>query len=111
MPDIYGLPGLSRDDLAKVKMGTLLAVRAAAACHAGDRIAIPWVSETPLVKPDPEKPSVFKLPEWQKLACPPHGARCDIDQCMVGSPSTKPTTLLSSRVCLDHLRLKCEHPI
>ena len=30
-PGIYGLPNLSRDDLAKVRMGTLLAVRTATA--------------------------------------------------------------------------------
>eukprot|EP00972_Heterocapsa_arctica_P010014 1471343-Heterocapsa_arctica.AAC.1 len=47
LPHIYGLPGLKGKDKDKVRLGTLLAVRAAQAARAFHVLGLPWVFETP----------------------------------------------------------------
>ena len=46
--DIFGLPGLKPEDLNKVKIGTLLAKRAAQLCTEFDKLGLPFVLEQPL---------------------------------------------------------------
>ena len=61
-PGIYGLPHLSIHDKEKVRMGTLLAVRASEIASIANRLSLPYLAETPGLRQG--YPSVFKLPEW-----------------------------------------------
>ena len=71
-------------------------------------LGIPWLAETPAVRDG--QTSVFKLPEWLSVMKSPHSVRCDLDQCVVGSGTTKPTTLVSGQVSISDLALTCTHP-
>ena len=104
---IYGLPDLSPKDKVAVQVGTLLAVRGSVAAMHAAAHHMPWIAETPKVSDG--HPSVFKLPSWQSLATTRGYTTCDTDQCMMGAPSTKPTTLVGGFVALNDMAYKCSH--
>jgi hypothetical protein len=112
-PDIYGLKDIDPKDKDRVRIGTLLALRAAEAgklflelpSHPGK--VWPWVIETPARQPG--VPSVFKLPEVSYLTSLDNVEIVHKAQCYHGAPSPKPTELLGT-MRLDNLPDKCKHP-
>ena len=68
--DLYGLPSLRPSDKEKVRVGTLLALRAAQGIDVQKRAGKPWILETP--SPRPRVSSVFSLPEVQDACGPDH---------------------------------------
>ena len=106
-PDIYGLKGLAPSAKEKVRIGTLLALRACSVASAMHDLGQPWSIETP--EPRPGHPSVFKLPELVRLAGLDGVSLTTSDQCTVGSITTEPTALLGNmQIAKDPQR--CSHP-
>ena len=93
--DRYGLPHLSPADKEKVRIGTLLALRAAEAAEALHRCrggrGSPWFFETPL--PREGVASVFGLDETLKLDDLPSVRNNKLCQCMLGARTTKETAI------------------
>ena len=115
LPPSSALPTCLRQK-EQVRIGTLHASRAAEITSDADQLCIPWLAETPRIRPG--HPSVFKLPKWLEIRMRPTTRQSDIDQCpFADEPAraedntfTKGTTLLGS-VPLDGITRNCEHPL
>ena len=89
--DRYGFKNLFPDEQEKVRLGTLLAVRAADICRRFADLDLPWLAENP---PQSEgKPSLFGLDEWVQLIAQASAQRTLVAQCMFGADHGKPTEL------------------
>ena len=112
-PEIYGLKDIDPKDKEKVRIGTLLALRAAEAgklfleLPSCPGTAWPWVIETPAQHPG--VPSVFKLPEVSYLTSLDHVEIVHRVQCYHGALSPKPTEFLGTMRLVD-VPDKCSHP-
>lgn len=104
--DRYGLPKLSPTDKEKVKIGALLAVRAAEAAEAFHEIQRPFIIEQ--WKADQTSVSMFNLDEFQQLLKHDDVLRACMDQCMYEAKTAKPTSLLRYKIEED-LTVKCNH--
>ena len=62
--------------------------------HPGDRRCRPY-------------PSIYRTPQWRTLARRHSLCARDIDQCMLGAPSRKRTTLGMGRLPFDFTQCKC----
>ena len=79
-------------------------------------LGIPWGAETPLFRPN--KPSVFRLPEWGRVLQRPTVNRGDLDQCQYEDIPKRPPnrtytkgTTLESNVELDGVVRRCCCPM
>ena len=70
---IYGLPGISKADKDKARLGTLFQLRAAEASLISDDVGIPWLNEQP--KQYEGTPHSYMLPEWVQLLSRSHVIR------------------------------------
>ena len=61
----YGRLGIQPVDKEQVRVGTLLALRGAAACTAAQSQGIPWIVEQ--LQPQASEPAFFGLDEWIDL--------------------------------------------
>ena len=105
-PDLYGLPRLKPKHKEQVRMGTLLAIRAARGIEAQRRGGRPWILESP--SPAHDCASIFSLPEIIS-AGGAEATSTDFVQCMLGADSMKKTRLLSSHPLSESLSSSCSH--
>ena len=106
-PEIYGLKDLEPTDKTFVQQGTALAIVGSRTAQSMCDQDKPWISETPMRKPD--YACVHKLPEWEKVADRDGVNLANKDQCMSDARTTKPTEFLHYRVDLTHIPEKCNH--
>ena len=111
-PAIYGLPDLAPKDKEAVRMGTLLAARAAEAADICMRVGLPWILETPRMRH--LQPSVLKLPEWTRILALAGVQVTNTDQCQFNDHPVrhealvfKKSTALASNFSLAGLERKC----
>ena len=105
-PDRYGLRGLRPADKERVRLGTLLAQRAAAACSKCQDMGIPWINENP-----PETPgqtSLYGLDEWVELSGRDGVKRLVVPQCMYGADFLKETEFRGN-IDIPDARRQCTH--
>lgn len=100
---------LSPIDKEKVKVGTLLAVRTAAAAEVFHGMGRPFIIEQPLWKDDPSSVSMFNLDEFQELLQHQDVRHTILDQCMFDAKTTKPTSLLHYMIDKDPT-VNCNRP-
>ena len=94
-PRRYGLPSLKPADKDKVKVGTLLALRAAEVFRAFKEQGKPVILEQPHWKQeDPAAVSMFDLDEYQELMSDDAVQLADFDQCLYGVSHAKRTTVI-----------------
>ena len=106
--DLYGLPGLSADDLANVKLGTLLALRACEAADLFSKAGLPWICEQPAKAKG--RAHMFALKEWE-LVHQRHGATdIIVPQCSFGADYLKPTVFKYWGCSPTPVDLVCIHP-
>ena len=109
-PYRYGLPKLSPVDKDKVKVGTLLALRALAIFRAFLEQGKPIVLEQPFWrKDDPSAVSMFNLDEFQELLSHQDIQSADFDQCMFGAEHAKRTTVIFAHIDMAGVKLDCTH--
>jgi len=104
---LFGRKGLTPEEAKEVRIGTLLANRAAAIVRMFHDAGRPWFLETPA--PSQRYPSVFRLPELVKLSELPNVHSLNIMQCEFGAPTQKPTALLYGNVELRSFPTECSH--
>lgn len=104
----YGLSNLGADDIQKVKLGTLMALRAHAVATHAETFDKTWVLEQPHWKPG--NTSMFMLDEFQELLAKPDVNVYTLAQCGYGADAEKLTDLMTNR-SLEHLETKCKHPV
>ena len=105
---IEGLPTLRGAHKEEVRKANVLAARTAEACDIVASLGGGFAVENP--EPREDQPSLFRMPALKALASK-HGAKmASFDQCMYGSPSTKPTSILYHRGGFVLLRDRCNHP-
>ena len=81
--DRYGLRGLLPYEAEKVKLETLLAIRAADISRRFSTLGRPWLTESP---PQVDgKPSLFGLDEWTQLIADTGARRTSVAQYMFGA--------------------------
>jgi hypothetical protein len=102
----YGLRDLKPHEKEAVRLGTLLATRAAAVASACHGAGIPWLLENPAERTG--ETSIFNLDELVKLCTMEGIIHNTIDQCMFGSEYKKATDFrgnisIDCRVC-NHTR-------
>ena len=107
---LYGLPGLTPAQKEQVRTANLLAARSAEAATLLHRLGKSFIIEN-LERWSPQSPSIWALEEMQKVAALPGVRTLHFDQCMVGAPARKPTTLLYYRLDLRRLQARCNHPV
>ena len=107
--DRYGLRNLRVQDKEKVRLGTLLATRAAEAATELHSLNKPFIVEQPQWKDDGKSNSMFNLDEYQDLLALEGVTTCDLDQCMFEAKTTKPTTLMVYDVDTNELTKSCTH--
>ena len=105
-PDLYGLQGLTPKEKEQVRIGTLLAKRAAQGIKAQRLAGRPWVLESPV--PREGFASLFRLPEVIE-ACGESCVTTDFVQCELGALSQEPTELQSDFVLPEGLKDQCNH--
>ena len=106
----YGLPNLKPADKDKVKVGTLLAMRALGVFREFRKQGKPVVLEQPFWRRrDPSTISMFNLDEYQDLSQHTDVHLANFDQCMFGASSTKRTTVICSHVDLMGISRDCNH--
>ncbi len=109
--DIHGLPGLRGADKEKVRVGTALALQTAQALKKLTEARAPWIFETPW--PRSGQPSITALPEMSEALSHSGVRRVQVDQCVFGAPTTKPTLFAMHRVEIseeERSLLRCCHP-
>ena len=109
-PERYGLPGLSIENVEKVKLGNLFAERTCDAVGAMDDLKRPSIVEQPKYKEDDTAVSMYKLDEFVELRERTSVEMRDIAQCQYGANTTKPTSLLCCRAKPRKLEDRCQHP-
>jgi hypothetical protein len=105
---IYGLPHLEQELKEQVRIANLLVLRAVEACRIVAGQGGGFAIENP-----PEHnlgPSLFDMPEIQKLAEEFQAKSVRFDQCMYGAISKKPTKVLFHGGPFQTLQQKCNHP-
>ena len=107
--DRYGLRHLQPEDKEKVKLGTLLAVRAVEATKAMSQQRKPTVLEQPKWIDDGVHVSMYNLDEFGTLKDSPDFEFRDLVQCEYGAPTTKPATLLLGCMEKPELYEVCTH--
>lgn len=106
----YGLPGLTPSQKEQVRTANLLAARSAEAATLLHGAGKSFVIENP-ERWSPQSPSIWALEEMQRVAALPGVCTLHFDQCTVGAPARKPTTLLYYRLDLRRLQARCTHPV
>ena len=106
-PERYGLRTLKASDKDTVRLGTLLAVRTAAALKLCLKKRIPFFYETPL--PKDGKVSMTLLDEFSEIICHPEVVYWRINQCRWGASTTKPTLLLTFLLDHEPTPVLCNH--
>ena len=106
-PDIYGFKYLTPKEKEQVRIGTCCAFRGfEAANFMLDQNKTFW-HETP--RQQPGKPSLYKLPEGIKLSKRDGVSTKTFVQCPLGSPTTKPTDLMSAGIDTSKFPTVCTH--
>lgn len=109
MPELYkGLKGLSIDETAEVKVGNILADRAAEALHWFAINNKPWALEQPARRDG--RPSMLNLPKFIYLASLKGASATRFPQCMFGQKFEKETEILGN-LDLSAWPTTCNHPI
>ena len=99
--NLWGLPGLSRQDQRKLTDGNALfwfTLRILKLCAA---LSIPFVLENPLTS------MVWELPPLQQFIQRTNAKYCDLDFCQYGEKWKKPTRLLYHGIDLSILSKRC----
>lgn len=105
--DVYGFAWLQPDDKERVRLGTLLALRALAFVRAAAQKQLPHLLENP-VDVENDVGAIYALPEYKQFAKEFQVKRTLGVQCELGASSVKPTELWSS---FDiSLPTECTHP-
>ncbi len=107
-PELYGKTVLRPEDKKKVRLGTLLAVRAAEAASLATERGIPWLNEQPHEQPG--RPHMYRLNEWARVLEHPEVKRETVDQCLFGSVFKKCTDFVGT-VPLRLPRGRCNHQV
>ncbi len=109
MPELYkGIKGLSLDEAAEVKVGNILADRAAEALHWFAINNKPWAVEQPARRE--RRPSMLNLPKFTYLAGLKGATVTKFAQCMFGQKFEKETEILGN-LDLSSWPKKCNHPV
>ena len=106
-PGRYGKPGITPEEKERVKIGTLLALRARDYLLAFKRKGLPVILEQPKVADG--RPSMMKLDEFAEILKDENCKTTEIVQCEMGAITTKPTFLMGFNVCFDRFPTKCTH--
>ena len=107
--DIYGRPGLSPEEKEDVRMGTLLALRAA------DTFMIFYELGKPVILEQPSRPehgdaiSMLNLPEFKRILKLGGVQHSKVAQCNYGAASEKPTSLMHFMVSFGDALSSCRH--
>lgn len=107
---LYGLPGLTPSQKEQVRTANLLAARSAEAATLLHGLGKGFVIENP-ERWSAQSPSIWALDEMQRVAALPGVRMLHFDQCTVGAPARKPTTLMYYRLDLRRLQARCNHPV
>lgn len=97
-----GLSSLSAENAALVFLGNLFVARSVEACLAVFTRGGDFSIENPL------KSLLWQVPAIRSLLRRARAWLVELDQCMFGAPSMKPTTLLVSHACLLALTVRCD---
>ena len=107
VPEIFGLKELEPRDKEAVKVGNILADRAAEAAEWFADNSKPWAVEQPARREG--KPSMFKLPRFVQLANRRQACFTKFSQCRFGQKFKKDTELLGN-LELSEWPKECNHP-
>ena len=100
--DPLGRPGLSADNEALVFLGNLFLFRSLEACSAVVQHGGDFSIE------NPEFSLIWETPQLKEFARVHRARHVNLDQCMFGAPSVKPTRLLTSHAALEGLHRRCQ---
>lgn len=108
MPQLYkGVAGLTQEEREQIKIGNVLADRAAEAVHWFAVRGYPWAIEQPARREG--NPSMFNLPKFELLRKTPNACFKRFAQCHFGCEFQKSTEILGN-ISLDHWPGDCCHP-
>ena len=108
MPQLYkGVAGLTQQEREQIKIGNVLADRAAEAVHWFAVRGYPWAIEQPARREG--NPSMFNLPKFELLRRTPDACFKRFAQCNFGCEFQKSTEILGN-IGLDHWPGDCCHP-
>ena len=106
----YGFPKtrLRPDLFEQLRLGNFFALKTAELATLAHQLGVPFAIENP--EPWEGYMSMFKLPEFIRLAALPGVRITNFDQCTVGGHTAKPTRLLFFKLDLSPLCERCSHP-
>ena len=108
--DIYGRSGLTPEEKEDVRLGTLLALRAADIFMCFYELDKPVILEQPLRPDNSDGISMLDLPEFKRLLALEGVRHVRLAQCNYGASSEKPTSLVHFKVGLADAVAECQHP-
>ena len=100
---------LSKEDYAKVRRGTYLALRTLKSAKLAWEVGVAGFIENP--EPMGDHVSLFELEEYGEFSKLPGVKIVDFDQCRHGAESAKPTRIMYWGMDLSRLKGRCNHPL